>query len=277
MTVNIHFKISYHHGEAQYGRLDLYDAGVSIHGLAKALTITTHALLNDGAVRKKEDRLDGAKIYINPSRRGSFEELVTLVISQEAAVAFGVSVVAAGFWDILKWTWGKALDIDFEPQSTYSKKLSERKEPFIGEIAEALEVPLEQVYRPIKKAPEMVISIQRPRVGEVVRLNNDTLQSVSLTTETDITEDIVVNVTRYNILSGYGRLYDDAEEKTFSFKITDDITIDQRELLTWSMHEAQTGNKGKLSIDAHSVLTANGKVKRYIVKEVRKKMMLTRP
>lgn len=270
MSVNIHFKISYHHGEAQRGRLDLYDASMSIHGLAKALSITTHSLLNDGAIRKKGDRLDGAKIYISPSRRGSFQEIITLVISNEAAVAFGVSVAAATFWDLLKWTWGKTLDIDFNPQSTYAKKLSKRREPFIGEISEALEVPLEQIHRPIKKTPEMEISIQRPRVGEIIRLNHNTLENVALTTESNITEDIIGNVTRYNILSGYGRLYDNAEEKTISFKITDDVTFDQRELLTWSMHQAQRGNEGKLSISANRVLTSSGKIKRYIIKEIKK-------
>ena len=62
----IHFKISYHNGDASNGRLDMYDASVSLQGFAKALSITTHALLNDGEIRKKGHSIKGAKIYINP-------------------------------------------------------------------------------------------------------------------------------------------------------------------------------------------------------------------
>lgn len=57
----INFKISYHNGDASDGRLDMYDASVSLQGFAKALAITTHALLNDGEIRKKGNTINGAK------------------------------------------------------------------------------------------------------------------------------------------------------------------------------------------------------------------------
>ncbi len=118
----INFKISYHNGDAQDGRLDMYDAAVSLQGFAKALSITTHALLNNGEIRKKGNCINGAKIYINPSRKGSFEELITLVI-ENPTVAIGPSVIANVFYDLIKWTWSKTLDLQYTPETSHVRKL----------------------------------------------------------------------------------------------------------------------------------------------------------
>lgn len=263
----ITFAIKYHYGDAEQGRLSMYDAAVSFQGFSKALSITAHALLNDGEIRRKGHSIQGGELYINPSRKGSFEQIVTFVITNKEAI--GASIAAAAFYDLIKWTWSKTLDLAYQPETAHVRKLSERIEPFIGEMEEVLEVPLEQAHRPIKKNPEMVIALKRQRIGEVVRLDAETLQSVSLRTEPEITENIKGNVTRYNILSGYGRFYDDELEKTVSFKVEEDISSTQKQLLTWSMHYAQENEGGgKIVIDAQRILTAKGVVKRYVVSRI---------
>lgn len=149
------------------------------------------------------------------------------------------------------------------------KKLAERIEPFIGEMEEALEIPLEQAHRPIKKNPEMVIALKRQRIGEIIKLDSETLKSVSLQTDVQVTENIKGNVTRYNILSGYGRFYDDNLQRTVSFKVEYDVSSAQKQMLTWSLHYAQKKEgEGKILIDAKRIITAKGIVKRYIVSRI---------
>ena len=263
----INFKISYHNGDAEDGRLDMYDASVSLQGFAKALSITTHALLNDGEIRKKGNRVEGANIYINPSRKGSFEELITLVVANQTAI--GASVIAAVFYDLVKWTWSKTLDLVYEPETSHVRKLEDRIEPFIAEMEEALENPLEQAHRPIKQCHDMTIVLKRHRTSdEVIKMNSDTLKSVSLRTEYDLTTGVIGNITRYNILSGFGRIYDDEQEQTISFKIQEEVTSNQKQLLTWSMHHAQSGNGGKLELEVKRILSAKGIIKRYLVYKV---------
>jgi hypothetical protein len=245
----------------------MYDAAVSFQGFAKALSITAHALLNDGEIRRKGHRLEGGEIYINPSRKGSFEQIVTFVITNHESI--GASIAAAAFYDLIKWTWSKTLDLTYEPVTPHVKKLAERIEPFIGEMEEALEIPLEQAHRPIKKSPEMVIALKRQRVGEVIRFDSETLISVSLQTDTTVTENIKGNITRYNILSGYGRFYDDSLKRTISFKVEDDVSSAQKQLLTWSLHYAQEKEgEGKIFIDVKKIVTAKGVTKRYIVSKI---------
>lgn len=266
----ITFSIKYHHGIAADGKLDMYDAAISFQGFAKAISITAHALLNDGEVRKTGNRIEGAELFINPSKKGSFEQFVTLVITNQDAI--GVSVAAAAFYDLIKWTWSKTLELAYEPETPHVRKLQEKIEPFIGEMEEALEIPLEQAHRPIRKDDNVVISINRPRVGNVIYLNSETLKSVSLKTDLETTENILCNVTRYNILSGYGRFYIDSLGKTVSFKVDDVVNSTQKQLLTWSLHFAQESQGGgKLLIDAKRVLTAKGVEKRYLVSNIKQK------
>ena len=259
---SIPIKISYHHGDAERGQLDMYDAGVSLQGFARALSITGHALLNDGEIRKKGNRIEGGQLLISPPRRGSFEEIVTFVITNQDAI--GASIAASAFYDLLKWTWSRTLDLAYEPKTPHVRKLEERIEPFIGEMEEALESPLEQAHRPIRQNNEMIVSLKRARAGEIIKLDKETLASVSLHTEPDLSS-IKGNVTRYNILSGFGRLYDDQLDRTVSFKIEDDVPTTQKQWLTWSLHYAQTDHGGKIVFDVKRVLSAKGVVKRYLV------------
>ncbi len=259
---SIPIRIIYHHGDAEHGMLDMYDASVSLQGFARALSITGHALLNEGEIRKKGNRIKGGRLLISPPRRGSFEELITFVITNKEAI--GASIAAAAFYDLLKWTWSRALDLAYQPQTPYVRRLEDRIEPFIGEIEEALEPPLEQAHRPIRQNEDMVVSVRRARAGEIIRLDQNTLASVSLHTDENIVQ-ITGNVTRYNILSGFGRLYDDNLEKTVSFKILDDVSTTQKQLLTWSLHYAQTDHGGKVIFNVKRVISAKGIAKRYLL------------
>lgn len=265
---SVNFKISYHNGDAAQGRLDMYDAAVSLHGFAKALSITTHALLNEGEVRRKGNSIKGAQIYIRPSRKGSFQELITIAIQNDAALAIGSSIVGTVFYDLLKWTWSKTVEKEYQPSTPHVQRLNDRIEPFIGDIEEALEVPLKQAHRPIEKADNMVVVIKRPRAGEVFRIDNETLKTVSVQTEPNVIRDVTGNVTRYNILSGIGRFYDDALEHTVSFKMPESSTRYQSSLITWSLHNAVDEGEGKINLSVKRVVSAKGSVRRYLVQSV---------
>jgi hypothetical protein len=115
-----------------------------------------------------------------------------------------------------------------------------------------------------------VITVKRQRVGEIIRLDAETLVHVSLKTELEVQKDIRGNVTRYNMLSGYGRFYDDDLERTVSFKIEENISSVKKQYLTWSLHHAQqTEGAGKILVDAKRVVTPRGGVKRYLITDIK--------
>lgn len=267
--VELRARISYHGGDADRGMLNIYDAGVSLHGLSRSLAITGHAFLNDGAVRRRAERAAGVSIYVLPSRHGSFEQIISIVLENPAAAGIGVSVAAAAFWDFLKWSWSNTIGVLFEPVTPHVLRLRERREPFIGEMTEALERPLELMHRPIAAEPEMQILVSRPRVGEVIRLNRESLDQVSSRTENDHPVEVQGNVTRYNVLTGYGRLYDRELEATIGFKVSEEVSGVEKECLTWSLHEYNRDQGGRLVFTVNRVVNARGEPKRYLVTAIR--------
>lgn len=265
----IEFKISYSGGIASEGLLDIYDAGISVRGLSRALSITTHAFINQGEVRRRAESVRGAKIYICPPRRGSYEEIIKIVLTHDAAAAIGYSVVAAAFWDFLKWTWSSSVGKETDPETPYVKKIADRREPFIGEISIALESPMAELHRPIESDENVTVDVIRSRVGSVMKFDKNTLAYVTTRSESEPVKGVKGNVTKYNILSGFGRFFDDSEGRTISFDIDQDMDVSEKRLLTWSMDQRNQERDGKILLDVTRTLNAKGDLKRYKVTAVR--------
>lgn len=262
--MDLNFKISYTGGPADNGLLDIYDASVSTRGLARALSITTHAFINDGQIRSRAERVTGAKVYLHPPRHGSFEELVTIAFADPVATAIGTSVISAAFWDFLKWTWSEAVGKVHLPTTPFVNRIDNRVEPFINEMGIALESAMEELHRPIQGVQNMEISISRPRVGEIIRLDSTTRAYVSIRDEGDV-DEIVGNITKYNILSGYGRMFVDELDRTVPFDLHHDVSPAEKALLTKSMDERNRGLDGKITVNASRIVTGRGELKRFKV------------
>jgi hypothetical protein len=270
MNQELRLKIKFEGGEADNHRLEIYEAGVSIHGLARATAISMHAFLNNGAVRSRVETIHGAKIYITPSQKGSFQELITIVIEADLVGTIGTSVAATATWEFIKWSWAKAMGREpEEPTSRHAKKILKENEDLETELSIALESPLEQVHRPIANNSEVRISLSKNLTKDSIDLDQNSLDNVSTRTESAIEKNICGNITRYNILSGNGRFYDDGLERTVSFGLDSDVSHSEKKLLTWSMNEGNSGRDGKLLMDLNRIVNKRGDTKRYVVVEVR--------
>lgn len=134
----------------------------------------------------------------------------------------------------------------------------------------ALEKPLEQLHRPLANNENMEISVTRNQTTDSINFNHETLAYVETTTESRLSHNILGNVTRYNILSGNGRFYDDNLERTISFGVDNEVSPNEKQILTWSMDQRNKGNDGKILIDANRIVNKRGETKRYIIVEVKK-------
>ncbi len=249
-------KFHYEHGTADTGRLDLYDASVALSGIARATSIVTHAFLN-GEVRTHGDAAQGAKFYINTPKRGSF--------TYEAVIWLAGTISGGVFYDFLKHSFNET--VGKLNQNDPSPALAKRIEPTIAELPAALESPLSDLHRPIRKEPVMTLEIARPRGETLASFDSDT--ALYLLPETvPAPHPIFGNVTKYNNLTGWGRLFDRLEGRTVSFNISLKSPENQRELITWSQHENNQRREGLLYLKADAVINPTGAIKRYIVKEV---------
>jgi len=265
MPQELKFIIRYTGGSADNSRLDLYDAATSMQGLAKVLSITSHALLNDGEVKRKGDSTHGVGFLLHPSRQGSFIEFVTIIFDDDVVKLIGASVLTSAFWDFIKYTWREATGRDGQLIEPSARRVVANNPTFNDEVTRSLEIPLQQLHRPIANDENIIIEIRRPRSGLVVQFNRVTLDYVMSEEDPVVKENVRGNVTKYNNLSGIGRYYDDDLARTVSFH-SDQLDDDQKRILTWSLHNSNGDNTaGKINIGIQIIKSNSGHIKRYII------------
>jgi hypothetical protein len=267
MALELKFVIKYKGGKADSSLLDLYDAAASMHGLAKALAITSHALVTNGQIRRQADNIPNVNFYLHPSKKGSFIELITIIFEEPAVQAIGASVLATAFWDFINFTWSQATGREYKLTEYQTKKIVKENDSFQQDIISALEIPLIQIHRPILHDDNIEIEINRPRVGTILNFNKDTLDFVNSKNTSKVRLGVIGNVTKYNILSGIGRLYVDDLKRTIPFHCANNLTEAEKNILTWSLDRSnRSNNGGKIIINVDEIRNGRGLIKSYLIK-----------
>lgn len=256
-------------GIADTGVLDIHEAATTIYGLARSFNMVVHALANDEAIRQRAKNAHGGQVVINPAKKGCFEEQIDVRLDYKTVMKIGPSVIANVFWDYLAWCWSSAVGKDYDPTTRHVQKLKEKteKDPdfvFIYEIADALERPMAHIHQAIYGNEEIKIILARPRVGDVLTLDRQTLQYVTIREEEEAEVEITGNVTKFNVLTDFGRLYSDNEGKVISF-VLEHSTPAMRSLVVQSMKRRVDGEEGKLKLRVKRTVSGHGFVKRYSV------------
>lgn len=248
-------KFRYEGGSADDGRLDLYAGAVSLEGIPRSLTITTHALIN-GEIRTRADAAHGARFYLLAPQRGSF--------IYEAGIFIAGACSSGLFYDFVKYVLREAVGTVDELLEPPRPSVQARIEPTIGELPAVLESALTDVHRPIRINPNIKLAVTRPRGEVLVEFNEETgiyLEPRAV----QIPDPIIGNVTRFNTISRWGKLYDRAERRVVSFFLDPALSERQRSFITWSLHESNLDRPGTLYLQVEATVSPNGRTKRYKV------------
>jgi hypothetical protein len=270
--VKIPLKITYRGGEADNGRLDLYDGADSIFGFAKTLQIATHAFVK-GHITKAAPALKGANLYIQPPSAGSFIETISVLISDPNFMAgLSTGVVTNAFYDFLKISIGRAAGIFLSPETPAIRQRLDADEPFFDELADVLEGPLREAHRTIEMSGG-TISLERPR-SSLLKFDIDSLDWVKTRDEDEASETRTGTVTRFNIISHNGRIFDKTEARTIPFKRADTLNSSSVLLLSKSLDDANNRLPGVLEFEVKPIRSARGVIKRFVLMSCRKPGML---
>lgn len=267
-------KIKYTGGLADQNSLPAYDGATSIDGITRAISIATHAYMT-GEVVSRATALRNASLILKPARQGSFVfEIIALLEAYPATSSAAIALGAAPFYDFLKTAFRRATgSIDAEPETSHLAKLYSRIEPpplqrlpaDLDDLAEALEGSLQAAHRPI--GPEGTIRhivVGTPR-QDLITFDTESKGWVNTRDEAQTITVYQGNVTRYNTLSRNGRAFIDQLERVVPVRPGGDYPSADLAHLTWSIHGSNIGARNKLTMRAHTVTSASGKVKRLLL------------
>jgi hypothetical protein len=255
-------------GYADEGLIDIHDAGEMITGLARSMNIIAHALGNDNEVRQRASSATGAKTYIRASTKGCFEEHIEVHFDQSVLDKIGASVVTNHFWSYLVWSWGHTIGNTPGDLPPFITRIADLDYPVLDELSEVLEGSLLSVHAPLVTDSGCTIFIGRPRIGDILSFNSDSLAFLKNQTEDRSYSYIKANVTKFNILSGYGRIYSDQDGTTVAFKLENKDDQRTRDLVIKSMARRSEGNAGKMRFKVIATRGVHGNVKKYKVFDV---------
>lgn len=255
-------------GTADDGILEIYDAASMIHGIARSINIVAHSFAKDEEIRVKAHSAHGVKTFLHSSKKGCFEEQIDVVFSSKLASKIGPSVIVNNFWDYLTYCWSESVGLNHAPKSSHLKKIVNKDEDFGYIIGDALESAMQDLHKPIFRDSTSKIFLFRPRIGDILEFNKKTLAYVTTRIEKSEVLTLVGNITRFNVLSDFGRLYSDSDKRIVSFKLTDSINNEMQKKVVQSMQDRVGGKGGKLKFHASQVLSSQGLVKRYVVHDI---------
>lgn len=260
--------IRYDGSTADSGQLNLYQAAESLDGIARVVNVIVHAFANDGQIRERLTAPEGAETYLSAAKKGCFEEVVTVVFDRETVEKIKPTVIINNFWDFLTASISAAVGYAYDPGTPMVKKIVEKNETYFEEVAEELENALQRLHRPVKSKGAKTITFARPKSGDVVTLDKDSLKYVSVMDQEQELSYWRGNVTKYNSLSGYGRVYIDEIGETLPFKIDRfKQNISAQRAASASMDDHVNDLGGKRRIGAYAVRNALGNLKRLTIVE----------
>lgn len=207
--------------QADEGHLNLYDAAESIRGLATSINIVTHAFVHENEIRTRVPLQNEFNTYLTGAKKGCFELSIGVAFGGVPQNYHGRSVIISRYWDYMLLTMATAVGEVYEPLTPYVQSLEVERPEIFDELSQSIENHLEEVHRPIKMRNAEVAKIVRPHVGEKIVFNQTTYQYLHVAEKSDEVERLVGNVTRYNILSGYGRAFINDMGRTVPFVIKD--------------------------------------------------------
>ena len=257
-------------GTADDGILDIYDAASTIYGAARAINIVAHSFANNEEVKTRAKAATDVQAFVHSSKKGCFEEQIDIRFGEKTIRKMGHTAIIGNFWDYIAWSWSAAIGKEYLPVTSHLQKIVKRDDEFVYVIADALETPMQKLHESIARNKDVKIFLARPRVGDLVIFDRDSYDFVTVRDEEKETSYIEGNVTKYNMLSDFGRLYSDVDEKTVSFRLakTDER---MRALAINSMKNKSDGEDGKIHLKVSRVVSAQGFLKRYIVHDILEK------
>lgn len=259
--------------QADEGELDLVDAAAVLEGFAVSLNIVGHAFVHDNAVRNRVPIRNDFATSFTAAKKGCFELQMDISFGETAIAHHGSSVIIARFWDYLSLSMAVAVGVNYEPLTPWGVNLN-AEEPFIfDDIASNIEAHLLEVHRPIWSKSAQTVKLVRPKVGEKLVLNRDTLDYISVSDVSPDLEYLVGNVTKYNILTGRGRAYFKKYGRTVPFFIKDILGAGHQSHLqaTESMREAAVAGLregGQRLFGIYAVTGSRDQVKRVTVEGI---------
>jgi hypothetical protein len=246
-------------GTADEGLIDAREGAKSLEGFSRAMVLMANSYVTTHA-RKRTFSIAGVKLFREASRRGSFVDAIRLDFDEN----FISDGQAQQFFQLVEWCLNEAIGVDVPD---LSGPIFTRMRDSADELVACVQEPIRLMHRPISRDSRIVLTVQRVQGETLAQFDRFSALRFVEVVAPEISQ-ITGDITRFNSLSKWGRIYSDVDGRTVSFRLRKDMPQLRRSRVTRSLHRFDRGEPSKIKLYARAVTVTGGRVKRYLVEDV---------
>ena len=201
-------------GEAEFEELDFYYGAKAIEGTSEVVSLVADTILNR-TLTKQIPSIEGIRANFKKSFVGSFGQRFELNITGTEQVRVLEWLGEDGFFQIMQHYIGQAVGVDYEITNPIALSWANTYIEDDVDLIQKIRNPLLRLHKPIERQGYK-IKLNKRRTT-ISTFNDSTFQYLSheITEAEPVT--IAAVITRFNKLTGTGRLILGADEKSISF------------------------------------------------------------
>ncbi|MBM1558680.1 hypothetical protein JQV19_19035 [Sulfitobacter mediterraneus] len=264
--MKISYNIKFDGGDADSNRIEANAASHSLEGISWALSVVLHYGVT-GELRERGDLSRSAKIYLLPSRKGSFIQDLNIFVQENPFLvatvgAYTVNTVTPYINGLVRYTFNQAIGQGGDFPTGAKRVLRRLKGEEVDKLITRIEPPLTRAHAAIGKTSEKIIF--RSKRTDLAVLDEHTKAYLEAE-PTGQFETIDTNVTSLNLLTDNGRILDPEYSRTEAFSIMSNADAGTKNVLINSMEQYDLGRQGTVRIHAERVETTGHRLKKYLI------------
>jgi hypothetical protein len=263
------FRVKYEGLYADQHLLPAHEGTMSIHGIARSLTLVT-TYLSTGKVRKHAPFESPVGLFLKPARAGSFDTIYQLVAHPDLKVVIGdltIGVSAALIYDAIRVVFSRVTGTAAEPQTKSAERLFRQRPGDIAALEDAVEPSLREAHRVIGTGSNNIVIFGNHNQIVFDRGTKDYITQSIMSEELESKE---VSIASYHANNKSGRVYDFEFSRTIPFSLSSRAPKASALAIARSLTQYVGGQESKVLITYRKILAPDGKVKKYIIERATK-------
>jgi hypothetical protein len=270
MEVHIPMEVVVSDGEERFTELDFYYGSKALEGTSEIITVLTNTILNREVVTKIPS-IEGIAASFRTSYEGSFRQRFLLKITGDEQKRSYDAIGEGAFLDVMSFYLTRPSLTPYEFNYKRAARIVKELEPDHRYLMKRLYGPLLKVHKPIE---EQNYSVQLKRSSRRNLATYDLTTLANLTIERADNERIIIeaSITRFNRLTGTGRLILEEDSESVSFEpalLWRDFPADQKRKLSRNLDvNTDADNFSRLRLEVTTIRNFLGEIKKYCLHRV---------
>jgi preprotein translocase subunit SecD len=258
--MQLNFSVKYDDGRKAFDGLDMYWGAKSLTGVAQALLISIHSFVHKEIILKAP-AAKGFRVVLGRSYSGSWDQMLSLVITDTQTLSLVNDLGKAALYDLLKWGLLSGVGVKYALQHRKSKKVIKELRTQVDDLQERLNATMKEVHLPIKNQG-LTVHVMGGRTL-LARYDEETLDY--LETEIEKTEQVTkeLAVSRFNTRTGWGRFIEEEDSLSIPFSPVYVLSKYQKAILADNLAKLAREKFETVTAVVSEVVSKEGVLKRY--------------